>query len=402
VFVKLAFFNLLRHRRRTLLILFAVAVSVFVMNLVAALMGGMRYHFLSSIVSGGGHITLYADGWKERTDSYSLAPVISDPGNLIITLEEDPRIAGAENVMEFTALLISGSKNIALSGLGIPAETAAWSQVKNAMQQGSFPPMKDGIVISRTVAQTLSLQVGDAVTVLVQDSGESPFYLDFTVSGIFSSSSTEFDEGTFFIPFSDARQLLYLPDKTTEIRIRLHDPYQAAAVVSSYNRLFTDNHLEAETWQQANGSLLEMLNMFDFFMAIVNVFIMIVAVSVIINTVLMNVFDRIREFGTLRAVGLKKKAMSLILLIEGLITGVGGSIAGFLFSYPVILYFGTYGLNWGEFSDLIGAGDSVYFRLSALRCLTNILSGITVTLLASAYAAWSGRRKTIVESLKTV
>ena len=402
MFLKLALFAMRRHARRTVLILFAVAVSVLVMEAAGGLMEGMRASFLASLTSDGAHVTLYARGWKERLDQLSLDHTIDDADGLVTTLKGDLRVVDVEKVMDFGALLVVDKKNIGVSGIGVQPDTRYYAAIARDLKAGSFPPRGNGIVISSAVARVLGVSPGDGLVVLVQDSQGSPYYLEFRVSGVFESASQNFDSGHFFIAHEKAAELLDLPRATTEIRIRLADPGMAEGYASEHLSDFQRGGLEAETWKEANKGTLGLLGMFDFFMAFMDLCIISVAASVIINAILMNIFERMQEFGTLRAIGLKRRGMRGIILAEGLFQGLAGAALGLLVGIPLVLYLQRHGMDWGGMADLMGVGNRVFFRFSPWRSLTNLLAGLVISLVSSLYAARVGGKLSIMDSLTYV
>jgi len=402
VFLRLAVTAMGRHSRRTVLILFSVAISVMVMEAAGGLMEGMRESFLRTLTSDGAHVTLYARGWKERLDQLSLDHTIADPDRLMAGLKADGRVRGVEKVMSFGALLVADRKNIGASGIGVQADTVYYGTIARDLRAGSFPPRGNGIVISGSVARVLGVSLHDPLIVLVQDRQGSPYYLELQVSGIFESSSLDFDTGHFFISHENAEQLLDLPRATTEIRIRLNDPGQAETYASTHRLEFQAIGLEEETWRAANKGALSLLGMFDFFLAFMDVCIIAVAAAVIVNAILMNIFDRIQEFGTLRAIGLKRRGMREMILAEGFFHGFAGASLGLLLGIPLVLYFQQHGMDWGRISDLMGVGNRIFFKFSPLRSLQDLAAGLVISLVSSFYAARVSGRLSIMDSLTYV
>ena len=226
IFIKIALLNLKSHYKRTILILFAVMISVFVLESISGMMEGMRHSFFQSLMHESGHIQIHESGWSERLEQFSLDYRIEEPDRIIADLTERfGEIVRAEKLLNFGALLIHGDRNLTIMGQGVEPDTGFFSSVREGVVQGKFLSGKkdDGVLLSARICELLDLSLGDGVIVLVEDSEGSPYYLEYPVTGIFETGSRETDEQVFFLSHADAGELLYLPDATTEIRITLSD-----------------------------------------------------------------------------------------------------------------------------------------------------------------------------------
>ena len=144
-----------------------------------------------------------------------------------------------------------------------------------------------------------------------------------------------------------------------------------------------------------------MIETMDFFIVFMNLFVVIVAASVITNAILMNVFERIREFGTMRAIGLKKRGVARIILTEGVVQGIAGSLLGLLAGIPIVLYFSSNGIDMGGIAEAFGMGTSeFYFGYTPRNSALNAAGGVLIALGGSLYAAVTGVRLTIMEALR--
>ncbi|MFW6363837.1 MAG: ABC transporter permease, partial [Spirochaeta sp.] len=280
-------------------------------------------------------------------------------------------------------------------------DTSFYSHVKEGLQKGRFPPRRGEIVVSRRNAELLEVTLQDEMLLVVEDSSGSPFYLPYQVGGIFETTAREFDENTIFIQHADAQELVYLQDETTEIRIRLESPQQAESIAAAIANRLDNNELNIRTFRDIHSGVMSMIDMLDFFIIFMNLFVVIVAASVITNAILMNVFERIREFGTMRAIGMKKRGVFRIILIEGGAQGLLGSVLGLLVGIPVVLYFSRQGFEMGEAAEAFGMGMSEFrFAFSIRNSMLNAVGGVLIAMGGSLYAAFVGTRLSIMEALR--
>lgn len=415
IFLKIALLNLTSHYKRTILIIFAVMISVFVLESISGMMEGLRHSFFQSLMQESGHIQIHEEGWQDRMEQLTLDYRIEQPDRLIPDLTGAyGEIVRAEKLLSFGALLINGEKNLAIMGQGVEPDTAFFGSVREGIVEGDFfhgaraDGKVHGAVLSRRICDLLDLSLGDGVVALVEDSEVSPYYLEYPVTGIFESGSKETDEQLFFLAHADAQELLYLPEATTEIRITLADREDAEAIAADIERRLdgqtegqrSGGSYEVATWRELNGSFILFIEMFDVIMLIINVFIIIVAATVITNAILMNVFERVREYGTMRAIGLKKRQMFWLVMMEGGAQGTIGSLIGMAMAIPLVIYLQIHGFSWGALSEVMTGSSIYYFRFSPVHAVINFVSGLLIALAGSLYAAWVNTRMDVVETLR--
>jgi putative ABC transport system permease protein len=407
-FLRLALLSILTHRRRSAIIVLSVLVSVVFMILVEGMLGGLRTSFFEDLLQQSGHLQIHAKGWETRLDPYSLAFLLRDPGAEIRRIEGDPLIASRltdiEPMLEFGALLIHGDRNVAIAGEAVEPSTRFFARVRGNVRSGAFLPTGGsqgaGLAISTGIARLLGLKVADNVVVLVQDATGSPYYLSYPVTGIFESGVQQTDEGLFFISLSDAQRLLDLPHSVSELRLTLKEPDAAVAVARRVSALFPDERPFVQTWRDIQGGLISLINLGDIYSTVMEVIITVVAATVITSSILMTVFERIPTFGTLRAIGLKRRQLFWILLEEGLLLGCMGSVLGMAIGLPLELHLQVHGLNVGAFSRVLGTATTYHFALTMRGAITVFAAGVLIAVGGYLYGAVVSVRTSLLASLE--
>lgn len=402
IFLKIAFLNIRKHPKRTILIVGAVALSVLVLIVVSGLFEGLRRSFFESMLSSSGHVQVEARGRSDALDPYSLEYIIDDPAPIFRVLEQDERVVQLDSLVEFGGLLIHGRENVAMQGRGIDPDTPYFEDVREHIVAGDFLSGDGEILVSRSTADLLSLTVGGPAVVLTEDSTGSPFYMEYIVAGLFDTDSQELDESTFFIARSAAQELLYIGEGVTQIRANLTDRALADGVAADHRGVAREVGGEIRTWREIHGSFTVLLEFFDVFMIFMNLLVVIVAATVITNAILMNVFEKAGEYGTMRAIGMKRKQHFLLILAEGSVQGVIGSLVGLLIGIPLTYYFQLHGIYVGAASDAFGLGRTVYTQLQADDAIISLLAGILVAVAGSLYAALVNVRTSVVELVRAV
>ncbi len=399
--VKMAWLSVLRRPKRAALIVLTVALSVFVMEFVSGWVQGTKERMSKKILFESPHLLIER---KARLDA--LDPL--EPRNLIPdvdadamarSLVSDTRVARVEKVIRFGALIIAGSKNLPLGVYGVEEDMGFFSQVSKGSLRGDFPFSGPGIAVSRRALELLGSPDAQSLTVLVQDAYDAPSYRELPVVCVFGTDDSQFDAATAFVDAGTAADLLGTAG-VSELWLRLKDPEQAALIRASALPLVQAEQCTARTWQEMQGSLLAIIHVFGYFMLIINFFVLIVAATVITNAILMNVFEKQREYGTLRAIGMTSRQQGILVLAEGVAQGIAGSILGAALAFPVVLFLKNHGLAIGAASHIFGGGDVMYFGLNIITTLEDILFGALIAVVGSLYAAFEGTRSSVVDALK--
>ncbi|WP_020611900.1 ABC transporter permease [Sediminispirochaeta bajacaliforniensis] len=407
IFFKVAWHNMVVRGRRTIMILFSVALSVAVILFVSGMIEGVKKNFFRNMLEESGHVQILPKGSDTALNPYDLTLLLPNPDDMVKKLSENSEILRVEKVLSFGSVLLAGNRNLTITGCGINRESRFFSKARGGIYVGEFlgkgKEGAPGIAMSKRIAELLDIGVGDSVVVLVEDSTGSPWYVEYPVTGFFQTDSKEFDEGSFFIDLDEAQKLLYVPGECREIRILLKAPQTAEAFA---DRLKSDPlfaaHAEIKDWKEIHGSYLVLLQLFDVFFLFINIFTIVVAATVITNSILMNVFEQTREYGTLRAIGMKRRQLFGLILTEGILQGIIGSLMGLAIGIPAVLYFRKYGMRWGEITESFGLGDAVYFAFSPQQALSSLVAGVLIACVGSLYAGVVSSKQSIMESLRAL
>lgn len=396
-FLKLAVLSLTMHAKRTVVIVFAIAMSIAVMLAIDAMLSGMRTSFFEDILQDSGHVQIHDADWAERLEPLSLRHTIEKPGELLSRIEEDPRVTAADSLLRFGALTIADDERMPQVGIGISPDTSYFTGAREGMQEGHLPRDATEISVSTKVGDILERERGDPLVVLVQDSQGTPYYVEYTISGLFETNSEQFDTTSFFLTDEAAEELVYLENESIELRVSLNNPDMAERFVDDHEDLFEEYEVSARTWREIHGSFIIVFELFDVFVFFMNLLVAVVSATVITNAVLMNVFRRIGEFGTLRAIGLKRRRQSGLILLEGAVQGVAGAVIGIAIGSPLALYFQTHGIHLGAITEAFNLGNTIYFDLRPAAILRSLGFGVLIALASSGYAAWVGGKMRIID-----
>jgi ABC-type lipoprotein release transport system permease subunit len=411
MFAKLAVLNILKHGKRSVVVFLGVALAVLVLSLVGGVVRGLTDTVLSSIVPTAGHVVIADARSKDATNPLDLKFLVPDADHLLAQLH-DERITLAEPVLTFGALLVEpvgtdskkDARNLGMIGQGVNPDTHFLANVRAGITEGAFLPGGQGIALSHRAAKLLGVKMGGTVMVLTTDRGNNPWYQELPITGVFDSGSETVDLTTFVVSQQTARTLVDADGMTREFRFLVKDqdtaPAVAAALQAQLQALgYGADQLRVEPWQVSFSSLLTILQFLNVLTFIIRVFFVVVAGSVITNSILMTVFERTREYGTLRAIGLKRRQLRAMILTEGLVLGAAGAVAALVVGIPAVLLLSQVGLDLGNATESLGFASKIFPALSPVDVGFNALFGTLIAVFASAYAARVSSRLTVTEAL---
>lgn len=396
--VKLALLSALKRPKRVALVVLTVALSVFVMEFASGWVEGMRDRVRRKIAEESSHLLVERKARFESLDPLEPKNYLADARPIEDRLGSDRRVLRVEEVTPFGGLVLAGQKNLPLELYGVEPDSGFFAQVARGRVYGSFPFSGPGIAISQKALKLIGAAGARSLIVLVQDVYGAPAYRELPVSCVFRTDDSDFDGSVAFVDRQSAAALLGTADPA-ELWLRLRNPDDAEALRAAQLPFLEARGCVARTWESLQGSLLVFIKFMDAFILIVNLFVLVVAATVITNAILMNVFEKQREYGTLRAIGMKRRQQAFLVLLEGGGQGLVGAILGAALAAPLVLYLKGHGLPIGEASNAFGGGDVMYFGSNALVTLQNICFGALIAVVGSLYAALAGTRRTIVDAL---
>jgi len=335
--------NVFRNWRRTLVTTLAMGFSGFIMTLFAALMAGMlQTSERNAVAMNLGDIQIHAEGYRDDPDLYNR---IDNAAGLVNKLQQ-AGFHATQRIYGFgLAAAGSTSAGVQMRGVNLKNE-ATVTQVHKHVMQGQWLADNDpmGVVIGRKLARTLGVRPGDEVIIIGQATDGSMANDLYTVRGILKSIGEEVDRAGFFMVESSLRELMVLPEGAHEIAVmrsdRSRDLESAAAQVAALARGY-----ETLNWRQLQPVIARILDLADA-QTIIMILITYVAVAmVILNAMLMSVFERIREFGIMKAIGVTPWQLMALVYAETMVQVVIASIISLVSGWSAAHYFQKNGID---------------------------------------------------------
>jgi ABC-type lipoprotein release transport system permease subunit len=404
VLTRLAWRYLWRNHRRTIIMVSAIAVGVWAMIFMTALSRGMVDQMIEDGVSAlPGHVQVHNALFLDDPSVANLIP-ISD-AELSRTFGPMDFKAWSSRV-RVPAVIASEYESRGVTLLGIdPVAERAFAYLSYDEVEGRFLENVDdnGIVIGRKLADKLETRVGKRVVLMSQDPDNEIADRGFRVVGIFESDVTGFEEGNVFIGKQAAQKMLRIGDTTTEI-VFLGDSYRN--VEPTYSKVVSnvDSSLDVSRWSEVATYLGSMLKVMDGFVVIWMIVIFLALSFGLVNTLVMAVFERVREIGLMLALGMKPSNIVGQIIIESMLLLSVGLVIGNVLAVSTIqpLRGGIDISVVAEGMEMMGAASVLYPRLYLSDMILANVIVLSLGFLASLSPAWRASRYEPVEAITKV
>lgn len=414
--LQLAWRNLWRNPRRTLITISAVALGYAMLLFVACLMAGLRWQMIENgtclILS---HIEVHApDYYPARSIQKTIGGAKgTDVSALMTAITSDPRVFAAAP-RAFSYGLISASHlsaGVELIGV-VPGEEPKITVLSTEIVKGSYlsDRVPKGVVIGDKLAGTIGVQVGAEIVLLTQAANGSMGNDLYTVAGIFHTGLDSMDREMVLMSLSSLQGLLALPPgRIHEVGIKLNDITEAtnmgAALAVSLGKTLP---VRVMAWPELAPDLADYVQFNRGITYVLFVIFFLLAIIGIMNTMLMAVFERTREMGMLAAMGMRPIQVIGLILLEAAGLAATSLLLGGVIAIPVLWYLQVHGLDLG---GRTGGAVSVagvvvghlWFGRQDFPAYRQAALGLAATTLISAiYPAWRAAHVSPTEAIRKV
>lgn len=395
LYLKLAWRNIWRHRRRTVIIIVAMGLALAMMMMYDGLMDGFNNAIYGNAIRVlGGNIQVRAEGYREKVDSNPLIPLPNDEAVIQAALAH-PDVTAAFRRIQTGGLLSNREGAFPLSIIGIEpeAEEPVSLIAENVMDGGRWLAAtdEDAILVGRGLAEVMDIKVGDRVTMVGSDSHKQNRQRTMTVVGIYDLGMPSLEKQTIYISLAEAQSLFDLRGQSTEVQINLNNLGGEDAVVSDLIPSLPG--YEVASWAENYPELSTAITSKNFVMDIFSVIIQVIAGIGVLNLLLMAVFERTREIGLLGAMGLKPRQIATLFILEGTMIGVVGVIAGIILGIAFNSSFAQVGFDYSSFAGVADYMALISGRVYPSLGLGKIVPRAVTVLIITTLAAWIPARE---------
>jgi len=405
----IAFRNIRRNSRRSLLSGTAIALSTLIIACMFSILAGISEDYRSNVTNYiTGHVRLRN---REYDANEQLNPLhLSVPGyaGLVEHLETLPGVLATAPRIQFATAIYRNERTYAGLGLGVDFEReGAVMQPDKAIARGLLPRMGEReLALSVGLASELGVDVGQRITLFGKNKYLGLSGMTFAVTALVRFPVAGFNRSFFLLPLDTAGRFLKMPGEATEVLLLLADPRRQAQVAAEANRLLDGLGLTGVRALPAEriGNWHNLLRLMDSSYNIIALFFFILGTTVIANTTMMVIFERMREIGTVAALGMTPGEIVTLFFLESLAIAVMAALAGVALALAITAPLSRTGIDLS--GPLQGVGFEVspviYPRISLRSTLFVFLYSVAVSALASFLPSRRAARIEPVEALRSL
>ncbi len=404
ILAMLAWRNLWRNHRRTIIMISAITIGVWAMIFMTALMRGMVNDMLrDGIQVLPGHVQIHNQEFRDDPSINNLIP--ETDAELQNTFGQEDFVAWASRV-KVPAVITSERESRGITLLGIdPAAEAKITFVIGDIVEGRFleGSADSGVIIGQKLVEKLDTRLGKRVVLMSQDPDNEIADRGFRIVGIFDSDPDIHEETYLFAGKETIQKMLGIEDRVTEVVFLGDDVRNVEPLFQRVSEL-ADPDLDVKRWYELDAYLSSMVNMMDGFVLVWVIVIFLALSFGLVNTLAMAVFERIREIGLMLALGMKPSSIvgqviveSLLLLCIGL--ALGNAVAWIMVTS---LKDGIDISGVAQGMEMMGASSILYPVLNMRDVITANVVVLVLGFLASLSPAWRASRYQPVEAITKV
>jgi putative ABC transport system permease protein len=418
--LQIAFRNLLRAKRRNALAGGTMAMGTAALVLGSGLVDGIAHQLTSNLVAvqtGHVQVVVRPDDFVPQNspfDAYGQRH-LRGAVSLAETIERELAADGVVKAVPYLygrGTAVAGNRSTLATIIGIDATRDDPVQRAHPPIAGRFLPRDDAYAtyIAPAMARKLRLEVGDTVSFVVQTPQGAVNSIDAVVCGLFRKTAPWHDV-TFYIHLSAAQSLFDWPGGGTNVKVMLRDasPSAAARMVPRIEALAAGMaadvgyRVRVEPYDRAGRFSFSIVQANRSALVVLSTFLFLASAIGIVNAMLMSVHSRTREIGTMRAVGMRRRGVVRLFILEGVVLGAMAAVVGVTVGGSLVLYYGARGIPMNTFTlTWIAGGDRLFPVLEAASAVQAVVAILLVSTLAAVYPAYAASRLEPREALHHV
>jgi ABC-type lipoprotein release transport system permease subunit len=399
--IKMAWRDLGRNRRRSFFSALALGIGLALLLLIASVLNGeMRGAMDISINLQSGHLQVRAKTYNFDTLTLDWQDLIENPNSIAQQVAALEPVKAASPRLFASGIVASGEQSAGVRIFGVDTASTANAPFQEGVIEGSYLNNDDreGVLMGQELAKKMGLKAGDTINLLVNTANGDVDEQRFVIRGLYTTRTPPFDESTLIMPIAKAQAISGAGDRASAIFVLLNDLDQTDAVVNALQ----SSQYQLLTWRQLNDVLVQTEELSRGYMILIYLIVLAITATVIVNTLVMAVFERTREIGILTAIGMKGRHVMAMFFAESALLAIGGILMGLILGGIIVWYFTNYGFYIGNMGldESVMIGERIYAYISLNDAITLSLLALIVTLLAALYPALLAARMEPVVALR--
>jgi putative ABC transport system permease protein len=403
--IKLGFKNIFRNKRRTFLTITAVFFATFLVVIFKSFIGGLWDSTINNVIMlETGHIKVAHKKYFEKEKTQPLEYYVEDAEEIINQLEKLKGVNFATPRIKAPVMLNINDKNYYTQLLGIdPEKEKRFNVIHEKIVDGEYLSSDSkGIIVGSGFAEKFNLHTGQRITILSQTVYNSISVKSFEITGIFTYGIKSLDERLMVAPISSVQDLVKMGDGTSEVLILLKDIEKSLAMENKVNAILPAEYT-AKAWENQENYY-NMIRIATQIYNVVYFFFLLLASFVIINTILISVYEREREIGALTALGMSQGEVLSLFVTEAGILSIIGSFLGSLSGGLIAFILSKVGINtlalWGETMSEMNISNVIYLRAQWQTVMFSFIFGFLVTIIFASIPAFKAVKVDPIRALR--
>ncbi len=334
----LAWRNLWRNRKRTFITLASIVFAVIIATFMRGIQLGSYEKMLNDAIQNtSGHIAIMGkDYWEDKSLINSM-PVDSHMDSLI---QSNPLVEVSIPKITSGCLVSFGNATRGVLVMGVDPELEDFqSGLKNKMIAGQYLSSQNSVIIGEDLARYLKADVGDSVVLLGQGYQGMTAAGLYPITGIFSHPLGQLNKRVVYISLGTAEDLFFMYDRRSQQSIVLKDYTDEDKLMSIITPELDTSLYEVQDWRVMNKEILQNIESDNFFgIIMIGILYMVIGFGVF-GTILMMVMERRKEFSVMIAIGMKRRKLLTVVIVEAVYMAIIGSIVGLMLAFPLVLFY---------------------------------------------------------------
>jgi len=407
LYLRLAWRNIWRHRRRTIIIVSAMGLGLSLMMMYDGLVDGFNQAIYGNAIKIlGGNLQVHAEGYRASAGQKPLLP-LADDAAVLAAVRAQPGVVTAARRINTGGLASSreGAFAVAITAIEPELEQEVNLAGQNVVAGRALTSDDgDAIFIGKGLADAMDVGVGDRITLTGRATHEQMRRRTMNVIGIYDLGMPDIEKLTVYMSLAEAQALYDLPGQSTEVAVFLG---QIGGERKLIDELAPDlPGIEIDTFEDSYPELQYALASKGQVMDIFSIIILGIAGIGILNLLLMAVYERTREIGVLGAIGIKPRQISLLFILEGTLIGLVGVAAGIVLGLVFNGIMRAVGLDFTAFSGMTSymalISEKIYPSWGVGRLLSRALTVAIIAALAAVIPAIEAARRDPADALHYV
>lgn len=385
----------------------AIAVAVMALTYTMSHITGIVTNMLDTLANTeSGHVRIRKAGYSDRERAMPMHLFIPNLSKILPQIENYPGVAAAVPRIRTSVMVDGTDSNKPGLFMGVDLEKEEPYLKPTAMVvEGRLPrPGYREVLMGRGFAENLEVEVGDTLTLLGQTAYRSLGGLGVVVTGLGESGISYLDNRLLLASIDQVQLMTYLDDATTEILVFVEDPEIADSLAADLSRVLdgqVTGGLEIVSWGD-QGPFVKMMDSMVPLLAVVFFILLLMASLIIINTMLMTVMERMKEFGMLAALGMRRSDIVRLIVFEGLVIGLIGAAIGGVLGTGIALWIEQVGIDVSAAAKGIEMPFQglIYPDWKLMYTLISAVLGMITAVLATLYPARRAIQQTPAEAIR--